>query len=270
MRSPASISPTSSDCFQRVSTLSSSCSDPESISSHIYHPNRLQIVQSCITASGTVDLVRKEADGDLHIRLNLDSGYRNLTNSANDEFQYGDLAVEIICVNPATQAEAIPSCQNYTNYIPIPDVGQHITVFGPYVLDKEHANWAEIHPVYSLLIGASLGTTVNIATENSDIFCPDGATNGWLGPSPRSYAAWHALTEKVRDQFTDTVSLYSTSFLVEQIISIAVSALGVSVVSIFSNPLIIFSGGATVTITLSIETPDSNYDGPIDVQMAAS
>src|SRR6266571_1317165 len=31
----------------------SSCGDPASISSHIYNPYRLQIVKSCITASGT-------------------------------------------------------------------------------------------------------------------------------------------------------------------------------------------------------------------------
>lgn len=126
---------------QRDSTSSSSCSDPASISSHIYHPYRLQIVKSCTNASGTVDRILEEDDGDLHIRLHLDQAYSNLTNSANDQYQYGDLVVEIICVNPPTQTDAIPSCQNYTNHIPIPDVGQHITVTGPYVLDTDHYNW---------------------------------------------------------------------------------------------------------------------------------
>src|SRR6267378_2651153 len=82
------------------STPSSTCSDPASISSHIYHPYRLQIVKSCISASGTVDNVIEEADGDVHLRTNLDQAYSNLTNSANDQYQYGDLVVEIICVNP--------------------------------------------------------------------------------------------------------------------------------------------------------------------------
>src|SRR5437867_3577765 len=74
----------------------SSCSDPASISSHVYHPYRLQIVKSCITASGTVDRVIEEADGDVHVRTNLDRAYSSLTNSANDQYQYGDLVVEII------------------------------------------------------------------------------------------------------------------------------------------------------------------------------
>ena len=51
------------DRFNGGST--SFCSDPASISSHVYHPYRLQIVKSCITASGTVDRVMEEADGDV-------------------------------------------------------------------------------------------------------------------------------------------------------------------------------------------------------------
>src|SRR5712691_10112380 len=93
------------------STSSSTCSDPASISSHVYHPYRLQTVKSCITASGTVDRVIEEADGDVHVRLNLDQAYSNLTNSANDQYQYGDLVVEIICVTQPSQTDAIPSCQ---------------------------------------------------------------------------------------------------------------------------------------------------------------
>src|SRR4029077_4333708 len=135
------------------SSSSSTCSDPASISSHVYHAYRLQIVKSCATASGTVDNVIEEADGDVHLRTNLDQAYSNLTNSANDQYQYGDLVVEIICVSPPSQTDAIPACQSYTNQIPVPSAGQHITITGPYVLDTDHYNWAEIHPVYTLVIG---------------------------------------------------------------------------------------------------------------------
>ena len=95
----------------------------------------------------------QEADGDVHVRTKLDQAYSNLTNSANDQYQYGDLVVEIICVRPPSQTDAIPACQGYTNQIPVPSAGQHITITGPYVLDTDHYNWAEIHPVYSLVIG---------------------------------------------------------------------------------------------------------------------
>ena len=131
----------------------STCSDPDSISSHVYNPDRLTIVQSCVTASGTVENVFEEADGDYHLRLALDDLYANLTNSANDQYHYGDLVVEIICALPITQQDAVSACQGYTNNITIPSVNDHITVDGPYVLDTEHSNWAEIHPVYALTIG---------------------------------------------------------------------------------------------------------------------
>ena len=128
------------------------CSDPDSISSHVYNPYRLQVIKSCITVSGVVDNVLQEADGDYHIRLALDSQYSNLTNSANDQYQYSDLVVEIICALPITQSDAVSACQNYTNNITIPSINDHITVTGPYVLDTAHNNWAEIHPVYTLTI----------------------------------------------------------------------------------------------------------------------
>jgi len=136
------------------STSSTTCGDPASISSHVYNPYRLQIVKPCIFASGTVDRVIEEADGDVHLRTNLDQAYSNLTNSGNQGYpQYGDLVVEIICVNTPSQPDAIPACQNYTNQITVPTAGQHITITGPYVLDTDHYDWAEIHPVYSLVIG---------------------------------------------------------------------------------------------------------------------
>src|SRR5438445_10315788 len=109
------------DRFNGGST--SSCSDPAAISNHIYNSYRLQIVKSCITASGTVDRVIEEADGDVHLRTNLDPAYSNVTNSGNQGYpQYADLVVEIICVNQRSQTDAIPACQNYTNKIQVPSV----------------------------------------------------------------------------------------------------------------------------------------------------
>src|SRR5205807_822240 len=119
----------------------SSCRDPDSISSHVYNPYRLTILRSCITASGIVENVFEEADGDYHVRLALDSQYSNLTNNANDQYQHYDLVVEIICALPVTQPNAVSACQNYNNNITIPSINHHITVTGPYVLDTSHNNW---------------------------------------------------------------------------------------------------------------------------------
>ncbi len=132
--------------------IPASCQDHDSISSHIYNPNRLVVVKACVTVTGTVERVISEDDGDYHLRLRLDPEYANLTNAANDTYQYGDLVVEIICAHQVTQPDAIGACSNYENRIPIPGQGQHIMTSGPYVLDSGHYDWAEIHPVYALAV----------------------------------------------------------------------------------------------------------------------
>jgi hypothetical protein len=246
----------------------SNCRDPASISSHVYNPSRLQIVKQCVTASGTVDRVIEENDGDVHLRLGLDQAYANLTNSANDQYQYGDLVVEIICVGPITQADAVSACQGYTNSIPIPNVGEHVTVSGPYVLDTEHYNWAEIHPVYALtMTGASIGATV-IIEENLDIVYANGGTNAWLGPTPRTLVT--AATVDSGNQYNETLSLYSTSLSTEQITSISVSTPGFSIVNVSPSIPISFDPGAMVSMNLTIQAPDAYYHGPLDIQVSAT
>jgi hypothetical protein len=122
----------------------------ESLWKHVYNPSRLQIVDNCITITGTIDSIRAEKDGDLHIRLAVDSQYSHLINQANKDNQFGDLVLEPICVRKVTQASAIAACQNFGQGIEIPIVGTHVKVTGSYVLDHEHNDWAEIHPITSI------------------------------------------------------------------------------------------------------------------------
>ncbi len=117
---------------------------------HVYNPSRLEIVDKCITVTGSIDSIRSERDGDLHIRLKLDPPYSHLVNQANQENQFGDLVLEPICIGKVTQATAISACQNFHQDIDIPPVGSHIQVTGSYVLDKEHGEWAEIHPITTI------------------------------------------------------------------------------------------------------------------------
>jgi hypothetical protein len=44
----------------------------------------------------------------------------------------------------------ISACQDFHQNIVIPPIGSHVNITGSYVLDKEHGNWAEIHPVTSI------------------------------------------------------------------------------------------------------------------------
>src|SRR5258706_951577 len=49
----------------------------------VYLPFRLQVKSRCVTVRGRVDCVRREPDGDVHIRLPLNPAYRLLLTAAN-------------------------------------------------------------------------------------------------------------------------------------------------------------------------------------------
>ena len=122
-----------------------------SLWNHVYNPQRLQVIESCKTVTGTIEKIRTEADGDFHILLRLDAGQKNLVNQGNIDQQNGDLVLEPICVNQVTQQDAIDSCSNFTSSVTIPNLGDHVRVTGSYVFDAQHG-WNEIHPVTSIEI----------------------------------------------------------------------------------------------------------------------
>lgn len=115
---------------------------------HVYHPDRLQVIHSCMTVRGRVDAVRHEPDGDLHILLATRPA---LVNSANVTYEHGDLVLEEICQGPVTQADAIDACQGVPHNLTVPSTGDRVRVTGSYVLDADHG-WMEIHPVTRLTV----------------------------------------------------------------------------------------------------------------------
>lgn len=120
----------------------------------VQNPDRLRVLDRCKHAEGVaVDVVRED-DGDYHVWLAVDAGYEYLLNS-EDHFQ----------ARPALLAEITPDCPLATNppdaqtaarcprsTLPIPVIGQHVAVDGPWVLDTNHG-WREIHPVDSIRLG---------------------------------------------------------------------------------------------------------------------
>lgn len=115
---------------------------------HIYHPDRLRLIQRCKTVHGTVKELAWEPDGDLHIRLATRTA---LVNAANDHYQDGDLVLEEICQGSVTQADAVGACRGVPHNLTVPSAGDKVTVTGSYVLDQNHG-WMEIHPVTTLTI----------------------------------------------------------------------------------------------------------------------
>jgi len=131
----------------------SGCLLPGDPRSHVYHPQRLEVIQPCISVSGVIDFERKEKDGDVHVGLKLDPQYAGLVNDCNrtclNGAEHGDLILEVVCALPVVQADAVAACAGYQNPLVIPPVGAHITAVGPYVLDLDHG-WLEIHEVTAI------------------------------------------------------------------------------------------------------------------------
>ena len=99
----------------------------------VYHPDRLHVRSRCAVATGVVEKVKfEDFDGDVHIDLRPDETSKHLLSSGNDQVG-GDLVVEVI---PQDRSS-----------VPIPDVGQTVTVVGPWVDDEAHG-WREIHPAW--------------------------------------------------------------------------------------------------------------------------
>lgn len=133
------------------STSDRPCSgDPRA---HVYSPDRLQLLASCVTVTGTIEESTPEPDGDYHIRLRLDDGQtcagESCVNATNRSEQRGDLLLEPVCEHDVTQPDAVPACAGYRNPLALPRVGSHVAVSGPWVTDTVHG-WNEIHPLEAI------------------------------------------------------------------------------------------------------------------------
>ena len=116
---------------------------------YVYHPCRFIVYDSCRTVTGTIKNLKKEPDGDWHIRLKLDAGQEQMLNAKNIARQHGCLVAEVVCANPITQSDAKKPCEGCPKNIKVPKRGTHGKVTGTFVNDKPHG-WNEIHPVYEL------------------------------------------------------------------------------------------------------------------------
>lgn len=115
---------------------------------HVYHPQRLQVVEKCISVTGTIHHAKKEPDGDEHIQVELDPDFSGLLNDKNNTVQHSCLVVEPICQNAVTQTDAMAACRDFHSDVDIPKKGTRVRILGSYVWDTEAGHgWMEIHPV---------------------------------------------------------------------------------------------------------------------------
>ena len=115
---------------------------------YVYRPARLPVLAPCIRVVGTVEASSVEADGDVHLNVRLDEAYRGVLRPGND-FEDGDLIVEPVCQIAPPQADAIRVCASDPAPLDrVPKVGDHVWLEGRYVIDVQHHDWAELHPLY--------------------------------------------------------------------------------------------------------------------------
>lgn len=115
--------------------------------------DRLNVIEECVTVTGTIEFARAEKDGDYHIGLKLDPQFADMVNDRNTAAERGDLVLEPVCENPVTQRDTIEegACTDFHQDIFSPDmIGQRVMVTGAYVTDMEHG-WRELHPVTSIV-----------------------------------------------------------------------------------------------------------------------
>lgn len=135
----------------------------------VYVPERLQLLHRCSTVSGTVDCLKLEPDGDVHLRVGVDPQFAGFLRPANSLQTCVDhpgphLVVEIIpqhSQGPLFRENNADAGGFVTPAAPSP--GDHITVTGPHVIDKNllhrvlyqgrpAENWAEIHPAWAIRV----------------------------------------------------------------------------------------------------------------------
>ena len=115
----------------------------------VYDNKRLHVINHNITVAGVIHHIENSFDGDIHIKLKLDSASSQKVYLVNKNYTKQDscLVVEIICGH----STIFPICYMFDNPILVPKKGDKVIVTGAFVYDKRH-NWTEIHPVYNLEI----------------------------------------------------------------------------------------------------------------------
>ena len=108
---------------------------PGDVLDGVHHPNRLKVIDPCVTARGTVAVVQDHEDGDWHIGVVPDPYDLDLLGRENVTKLGGLLVVEVIPQDQRT--------------VKRPRAGSRIQVTGAYVIDTPYG-WREIHPVWNV------------------------------------------------------------------------------------------------------------------------
>jgi hypothetical protein len=137
------------------------CPPPGQALEGVPDPDRLLVLNSCQTITGTIDVsdlpLYLAEDGDIHIQLTPDKQYRKLLTDQQETHE--NMVVELM--------------PRDAGHLPVLPVGPRLTLWGALVYDSGHA-WMEIHPVYRVCVeggscytsGPQFGGTPRESTGN--------------------------------------------------------------------------------------------------------
>jgi hypothetical protein len=119
---------------------------------------------------------------------------------------------------------------------------------------------------YATISGTS-ANKVNITGANLQISYTNGGT--YLGPSSQALSG--TISVNGGDQITYTITFTTSAWLfTHSINSISMGTSGFTLISVSPNLPYTLSPSSSVAITLTIQTPNANYNGPITILLSTS
>src|SRR5215210_2746928 len=165
---------------QETAGEQTACPPADQALSGVWGSGRLEVLNPCQEASGTVLKAEPELDGDLDLYVDLDSEYDQLAGSQVElgflhQWSPGDVIVEFMPRDGGN--------------LPAPSEGDHIDLTGAWVADKNHG-YNEIHPVWSSSINGvdastsgpdNGGSLPQSTAQTAAADCKDGDGNPCAG-----------------------------------------------------------------------------------------
>ena len=119
--------------------------------SHIYKPEKLEIIDSLVTFTGTVQHLKEKSGSAYHILIEPDRKYKSMLNEENKNKQKGCLVVVPIYSSESDSMKPaeIAKKGDYVNKVKIPSKGDRVRVRGAFIKDKKKG-WNGIMPVLTI------------------------------------------------------------------------------------------------------------------------
>lgn len=97
-----------------------------------------------------------------------------------------------------------------------------------------------------------------------------GSTSGYLGPTSQVLSTY-SFDVNGGQAYTDTITLYTSALLFDhQIDSITINTPGFTLLSVQPSLPYKFSPDSSMALTLKIQTPNYDYNGPVNILITTS